>query len=78
MRTLFVDTSYWVAQSNTRDQWHHRALEIEQQLTNSQLITTELVLVEFLNYFCSFGAKTREKVAVAAQDILDDPNLQIV
>jgi uncharacterized protein len=78
MRTLFIDTTYWVAQANTRDQWHQKVLEAEQQLIDVRLMTSELVLVEFLNYFSNFGAKMRERVAVAAQDILDDPSIQIV
>jgi uncharacterized protein len=64
MRAVFVDTAYWVAQSHTKDQWHQQALKVEQRLTQVRLITSELVLVEFLNYFCNFGAEMRERVAV--------------
>ena len=78
MRTLFVDTSYWIARSNRSDQWHQKARDVELELVNVELVTSELVLVEFLNYFCNFGAKMREKIAIATQKILDDPNIQIV
>jgi uncharacterized protein len=78
MRAVFVDTAYWVAQSHTRDQWHQQALEVEQRLTQVRLITSELVLVEFLNYFCNFGAEMRERVAVTVQDILEESNVEIV
>ncbi len=78
MRTVFVDTSYWIAQTNRRDQWHQRALEVEQQLVSVRFITSELVLIEVLNYFCNFGPKMREKVAAASQYILDAPDVEVV
>ncbi len=78
MRTVFVDTAYWIARSNGSDQWHQKAKEVELQLVNFELFTSELVLVEFLNYFCNFGAKMRERIAMVAQKILDDPNIKIV
>jgi predicted nucleic acid-binding protein len=62
MRTLFVDTAYWVAQANPKDNWHPKALELELEIVNSKLITSELVLVEFLNYFSNFGAKMRDRI----------------
>lgn len=74
MRTVFVDTAYWVAQASVKDQWHQKALEIEKQLTSVKLVTSELVLVEFLNYFSNFGTVMRQKVAVAVQSILEDPS----
>lgn len=55
MKSVFVDTHYLVASINPLDQWHHRALEIESQLVDIGLVTTEEVLVETLNYFCSLG-----------------------
>jgi uncharacterized protein len=78
MKQLFVDTAYWVAQFDDGDQLHTKALEIEAQLTAVRLITSELVLAEFLNYFSNGGRQTREEVSGTAQDILDDPNVQIV
>jgi predicted nucleic acid-binding protein len=78
MRTIFVDTAYWVAQMNTNDQWHLKSLEIEQSLYTVEFITSELVLVEFLNYFCKFGMKTRQKVANATDDILIDFNIKVI
>ena len=55
MKLIFVDTLYWVALANLRDQWHERAIELQKTVSNRRLITTEAVLIEFLNYFSSFG-----------------------
>ncbi len=55
MRTVFVDTLYWVASINLHDQWHEKAAEIETTLDDAQLVTTESVLIEVLNYLCAYG-----------------------
>ncbi|WP_416674110.1 type II toxin-antitoxin system VapC family toxin [Egbenema bharatensis] len=77
MRILFVDTSYWVARFNRHDQWHQKARELSSQLGDAQLLTSELVLVECLNYFSAFGAEMRQKVAIAVQNILEAPDIQV-
>jgi uncharacterized protein len=78
MRQVFVDTAYWVAQFDVRDQLHAKALELESQVKSVELLTSELVLTEFLNYFCNGGNQTREEVSGTVQDIIDDPKIQIV
>ncbi len=78
MNLLFVYTAYWIARFNQRDQWHQQAKTLEPQLVNTQLLTTELVLVEFLNYFSSFGAATRKEVSKLVQVISSDFGIQTV
>jgi len=63
VKLIFVDTLYWVALANLRDQWHERAIELQKTVSNRRLITTEAVLIEFLNYFSSFGSFMRQTVA---------------
>lgn len=78
MRTIFVDTAYWVARSNRRDQWHQQAREVSSQLRNAQLLTTELILVEYLNYFCEYGSEMRDRSTATVQNILEDLKVQTV
>jgi predicted nucleic acid-binding protein len=78
MKTIFVDTTYWIARFDYRDQLHAKALEIEPQLRGVRLTTSELVLIEFLNYFSKGGKQIREEASGTVQDILEDPNIQIV
>lgn len=78
MRTVFVDTAYWVARTSRRDQWHQKAREISSRLTNVTFLTTELVLVEYLNYFSGYGAEMRQRVSTTAENILTDSSIQIV
>jgi uncharacterized protein len=51
---------------------------VRNQLQNTQLITTELVLIEFLNYFCSYGAQTRQVGANTVRAILRNRNMEVI
>jgi predicted nucleic acid-binding protein len=49
--TYFADTSFWIALSSRRDQYHSRAVEWHEFLmrTGSKIVTTEAILWEWLN-----------------------------
>ena len=47
---VFADTFYWVAVLNTKDSSHFDAVETRQLLGEIIVITTEIVLIEVLNY----------------------------
>ena len=51
MATYFADTSFWIALSNRRDQYHARALAWSQYFLRAQaaILTTEAVLWEWMN-----------------------------
>ena len=55
MKTAFVDTLYFVALFNPRDQWHERAVAASTLVAETKLITTEDVLVELLTFFSEYG-----------------------
>lgn len=48
MKSIFVDTNFWVAIINPKDQWHQRAVEKDSDLRPADRVTSELVLVEVL------------------------------
>ena len=75
---IFVDTAYWVALLHQDDQWHQQAKQLEPQVETHQLVTTELVLVELLNYFSRFGKKTRSEVSGVVQAMSSGLIIQIV
>lgn len=74
MRTVFVDTFYWIARINPRDQWHQKARELSSSLKDSYLITSEAVLIELLNYFSEYGPEMRKAAAMIVRHIRDDPS----
>jgi uncharacterized protein len=49
--TYFADTSFWIALSSRRDQYHSRAVEWQAFVIRSdgKIVTTEAVLWEWLN-----------------------------
>jgi len=54
MRTkIFVDTWFFVALINKRDQYHQKALELSEEFENSPLITTDAVFLEVDNALSS-------------------------
>lgn len=53
MKSIFVDTAALIAIGNSRDAFHVRALQINQELRKSRrwLVTTSAILLEFGNAF---------------------------
>lgn len=63
MKAVFADTAYWIAVSNPRDSLHARVREVSKALRPMHLVTSEMVLAEFLNDFCQRGEFLR-RIAV--------------
>ncbi len=75
MKTYFIDTSYWLGRSDPSDQLHSRAVEVGREIGKDiRLITTELVLVEWLDSTSRFGKVARQEVAhqILRMDDTDD------
>ncbi len=78
MKALFVDTFYWSALLNARDDWHPQVRQFSQSLTDVSLVTTEEVLTELLNFFSSFRYVTRLGAVRLVDDIIANPNIQLI
>lgn len=78
MKKVFVDTSYIVALINRNDQWRSRALAARNSLSGTRLVTTELVLVETLNFLCAHGNRVRAIIGAFVRDILEDIDFDVV
>jgi len=63
LRQVFADTAYWIALLNPRDQLHHSAVVASQSLGRTHLITSDVVLTEFLNSFAGWGPYWRRMAA---------------
>ncbi len=70
MKRVFADAAYWIARLNTRDKYHGVATSILRNNGDAVLITTEAVLTEVLNQFCSSGDYWRKLVSTSVQEIL--------
>lgn len=60
---IFVDTLYWVAAINPRDQWRGQAEAAYQQLGSVHLVTTQEILVETLNAVSGLGVVVRQQAS---------------
>jgi predicted nucleic acid-binding protein len=78
VKVAFIDTLYFVALFNSRDQWHGRAVAASHLIAESKLITTEDVLVELLNFFSEYGQKARRGAVTQAEGILSGANIEVV
>src|SRR5436853_4683002 len=67
MSLVFVDTFYLIALANPRDQWHGKAIAVGNSLGITPQLTTESVITEFLNYFCSSGPHLRQAAVEMAE-----------
>ena len=73
MRRFFVDTFYWIALSNPRDQWHAGVLAFDAVLAEYRFYTTDEVLTEFLTFYSEGAPHIRRRAARFARDILANP-----
>lgn len=78
MVQVFADTSYWIALLNPRDHLHEEALRVSERLSAAILVTSEMVLVEFLNGFSDSGPWLRKAVAHAVETLRSDRNVIVM
>ena len=78
MRIVFADTLYWIALTNSRDQWHQRAVSINAEFSEARLVTTDSVLTELANFFAEYGEVMRGKVALAIRSVLSDEEVEVL
>lgn len=78
MRTVFADTCYWIAFFNPEDSLHLKAKKVTEDLEPFYAITTEMVLVEFLNVFADKGEPLRSKAANFVHQLKSASNCEAV
>ena len=69
MNALFVDAQFWIARFHPGDQWHNQAREVEAAVEGRPVVTSEAVLVKFLNFFSAFRSAIRREAAHVAAEI---------
>ncbi|NJM70790.1 MAG: type II toxin-antitoxin system VapC family toxin [Scytonema sp. RU_4_4] len=78
MKLVFADTFYWLALINPRDNWHGKAIEMTRTLEVVQIITTDEVLTEVLNFLCTYGNRMRQRNVQLIKDIIANSNIQVM
>ncbi len=66
MKPVFADTGFWIALLYSKDRWHQEAIELYRSLQQQKrkVVTSDLVLTEFLNFFSKFDASLRQKAGL--------------
>jgi predicted nucleic acid-binding protein len=79
LQELFADTCYLIAIQRPKDSLHRRAVELSDKLFPQwKIVTSDLVIIETLNYFCGHGALTRESVFVLLSEFRRDSGIEVV
>lgn len=78
MSAGFADTGYWIALANPHDSLHSRAKEATRRMSGSRIVTSEMVLAEFLNDFAHRGEFLRKAAARFVERARADRNVTIV
>ena len=75
--TVFADASYWIALLHEQDAHHDLALLLRDELRGRPMVTTEMVLVEVLNFFAAFGPLKRRAAVNLLHRIRANPNIAV-
>ena len=78
MREAFADTGYWIAITYDDDELHPLARSVTNELGMCRIVTTEMVLVELLNYAGKLGQHRRKLASDLIQKINCDANVKVV
>ena len=78
MRLIFAETFYWIAIIDSRDQWHERARVVSVSAGEDQILTTDEVLIETLNFFSERGEILRQSALRISHAILRNTNVVVV
>jgi predicted nucleic acid-binding protein len=78
MTAIFADSFYWVALADNRDAAHGMGLTLTSELANAQIVTTDEVLTEYLNFFAAAPEGIRRRAAHGAQRLLASPVVHVL
>ena len=78
MKRVFADACYWIALLNPKDRLHETAKRVSRGLGPCRIVTSEMVLVEFLNSLGGYGHEQRGVAAQTVKRLKNDPNVEVV
>jgi uncharacterized protein len=76
VKVVFVDTGFWIARFKPNDPQRERAAAVTRALGPARLLTTEMVLNEFLAAFSAI--LLRASAVAAVRTIMANPNVEVV
>jgi uncharacterized protein len=77
-RPVFADSCYWIALVFPADPWHDAARRAGQAIEERRIVTTDEVLVEFLNFFSGRGPHFRAMALRAFDTLMLDDRAEVI
>jgi len=78
MRTVFAGAGYWIALLNPRDRLHERAKQVSRLVGGHRVVTSELILTEYLDDSSCRGEFMRRLAIGTLERLRKDGNTTIV
>jgi predicted nucleic acid-binding protein len=78
MNAVFADAGYWIALFNPRDQLHAKAITVSTTLQGRPIVTSQMVLTEFLNHYAALGQPFRQRAVQVVHSLQDDADVEVV
>ena len=79
MKRVFVDSHYWIAITNPKDQWAAKAKSASSELNDDdRLVTTHEVVIEFLNGLSKHGQNIKKVAIDVTNEILRNGRIEVV
>ena len=78
IQVAFADTLYWIATVKPGDQWSESAKKAKSSLGKVRLVTTDEVLIEFLNLLAKGGDSLRKSAVEMVKAILQNANITVI
>ena len=78
MGEVFADAGYWIAMMDLDDELHDKARVATEDVGPSRLVTTQMVLVEALNYMAGSGEYKRQLASGMLRRLINSPGVEVI
>jgi len=78
MNALFADAGYWIGLFDPHDRLHERAKAVSRTIAGRQIVTSQIVLMEFLNHYAALGAQWRKRAVEVVRRLQQDSSVVLV
>ena len=78
MGEVFADAGYWIAMMDLDDELHDKARAATEEVGPSRLVTTQMVLVEALNYMSGSGEYKRQLASGMLRRLMNSPGVEVI
>ena len=75
---VFADTSYWIALTDKTDMLHSAAQSAFLEIGDAQILTTEAVVIEVVNFFSQSGDWMRQKANLFVRQMIVSPEIIVL